>query len=212
MAKFTYLKYDIRGNYVEFDQKFDETLYNNIGTTWEDYVKNKWVLLSDEQVSFHKANPTASVYEVWTMTLVPAPVRTIDDAKNEMINYIDAYDNSENVNAFIVKVPSDSEDAKEGYIEMKAWLTQQERSNYRSSIDSAKLLGIDSLSLYVSGMPLTLPTATAEAMLAQIQLYADQCYIVTKQHKDEVYTLQTIEEVDSYDYQNGYPEMLVFTV
>ena len=121
MAKFTYLKYDIRGNYVEFDQKFDETLYNNIGTTWEDYVKNKWVLLSDEQVSFHKANPTASIYEVWTMTLVPVPSRTIDEAKNEMINYIDAYDNSENVNAFIVKVPSDSEDAKDGYIEMKAW-------------------------------------------------------------------------------------------
>jgi hypothetical protein len=212
MAKFTYLKYDIRGNYVEFDQKFDETLYNNIGTTWEDYVKNKWVLLSDEQASFHKANPTASVYEVWSMTLVPTPTRTIDNAKNEMIGNIDAYDNSQNVNAFIVKVPSESEDAKEGYLEMKAWLTQQERSNYRSSIDSAKLLGVDSLSLYISGMPLTLPTATAETMLAQIQLYADQCYIVTKQHKDEVYALQTIEEVDSYDYQNGYPEMLVFTV
>ena len=45
-------------------------------------------------------------------------------------------------------------------------------------------------------------------MLAQIQLYADQCYMVTKQHKAAVEALDTIEGVDNFDITSGYPEKL----
>lgn len=202
MAKYTYIKHDIKGYYIEFEEMFNPDLYNNLGSTFEDFLNNKWVLLSDEQVSFHEEHPTASIKEVWNMELRPEPIheRTLDEAKYEMITNINAYDNSNNVNGFTVN----------GTIE--AWFTADERSNYKSSIDSAKILGIPELSFFIGNMELTLPTNAVELMLAQIQLYADQCYIVTKQHKLAVESLDTIEAVDAYAYTEGYPERLNFDV
>ena len=202
MAKYTYIKQDIKGYYIEFDEMFNPDLYNNLGETWEDFLDNKWVLLSDEQVAFHEEHPTASVKEVWDMELTPEPIyiRTLEDAKNEMIANIDAYDSSINVNGFTVNN------------EIEAWFTADERSNYKSSIDAAKLLGVETLSFFVNDIEMTLPTESVEYMLAQIQLYADQCYIVTKQHKLDVNALETIEEVDAYPYMNGYPKRINFDV
>lgn len=212
MEGYTYIKYDNAKTYVTFEEQFDEAYYNNIGTTWDDYTKNKWVLLSDEQVAFHEAHPELPVWNVWSMT-VPTPTeRTLERAKNEMYRTIDTYDNSNNVNGFIVKFASDSEEAVDGYISVNTWFTPIERSNHRSSIDSAKLLNVENVSLYIAGRQVTLPTASAEIMLAQIQLYADQCFMVTEQHKADVSELQTIADVDAYAYNAGYPEMLTFTV
>lgn len=200
MAKYTYIKQDIRGYYIEFDEMFNPDLYNNLGDSYEDFLDNKWVLLSDEQVAFHNEHPGASVKEVWDMELTPIPPRTIEDAKQEMIWNIENYDNSSNVNGFTVN----------GTVE--GWFTPDERSNYKSSIDAAKLLGINELVFYVGDLKLEVTTTQAEIMLAQIQLYADQCYIVTKQHKLAVEALTTIEEVDNFDYTADYPEKLDFTV
>lgn len=200
MAKYTYIKLDINGYYIEFDEMFNPDLYDNLGLTYEDFLNSKWVLLSNEQVQFHIDNPTASVKEVWDMQLTPVPPRTLEDAKYEMICKINVYDTSDNVNGFTVN----------GTIE--GWFTPEERSNYKSSIDSAKLLGVDNLSFFIGDNLLTLPTLAAEQMLAQLQLYADQCYIVTREHKADVEDLTTIEEVDAYPYTDGYPQKLNFTI
>lgn len=197
MAKYTYIKRDIKGYYIEFDEMFNPELYDNIGSTFQDFLNNLWVLLSDEQVAFHVEYPDASVNEVWNMQL---DQRTLDDAKVEMIEKIDDYDSSNNVNGFTVNG------------EIEGWFSPEERSNYKSSIDAAKLLGIETLSFFIGDNLLTLPTLMAEQMLAQIQLYADQCYIVTKEHKLAVENLSTIEEVDAFPYTVGYPQKLDFTV
>lgn len=200
MATYTYIKHDIRGYYIDFEEKFREDLYDNLGSTWEDFLDNKWVLLSDEQVAFHEEYPEASIKEVWDMELTPPHVRDLDDAKNEMLANIDEYDNSIDVNGFTINN------------EIDAWFTVSERTNYKSSIEAAKTLGVDSLSFFIGDMLITIPTADAEVMLAQIQLYADQCYIVTKQHKEAVEALDTIEAVDAFPYTQGYPQKLNFNV
>ena len=199
MAKYTYIKHDIKGYYIEFDEMFDPNLYNNLGSTFQDFLDNKWVLLSPEQVAFHEENPTASIKEVWDMQLTPVPERTLDEAKREMENRIDEYDRSSDVNSFTINN------------EESAWLTPDERSNYRSSIDSAKLLGVSGLSFFIGDTLLEVTPEQGEYMLAQIQLYADQCYIVTKQHKLAVEALNTIEAVDNFDYTADYPAKLNFT-
>jgi hypothetical protein len=196
MKKYTYIKYDVEGYYIEFDEKFDETLYNNIGKIFEDFLENRWLLLSDEQVAFHIEHPEASVEEVWNMQLKQ---RTLDQAKEEMIEKITEYDSSTEVNSFTINN------------EIEGWLTPEERSNYKSSIDAAKLVGLNELSFFIGDMLLTVSPTQAEYMLAQIQLYADQCYIVTKEHKIEVMNLESIEDVDSYDYTKDYPEKINFT-
>lgn len=199
MVTYTYIKIDASGNYVTLNEPLDENLYN-LGSSYEDYLDNKWVLLSDKQVAFHEENPNATVYEVWNMELTPTPERTIDDAKSNMNALIDAYDSSENVNSFTVNET------------ISGWFTPSERSNYKSSIDAAKLLGIETLSVYIGDTLITVSTTFAEQALAQIQLYADQCSIVTKQHKEAVAALTTIEDVDGYDYTVGYPEKLNFNL
>lgn len=203
MAKYTYIKRDIKGYYIEFDEMFDPDLYDNIGSTYQDFLDNLWVLLSDEQVQFHIDNPTASVKEVWDMQLTPVPPRTIDQAKAEMIQKINEYDSSDNVNAFNVH-------DTEHDITFEGWFTADERSNYKSSIDAAKLLGLDTLSFFIGDLLLDVTPTQAEYMLAQVQLYADQCYIVTKQNKIAVDALTTIEAVDSFPYQQGYPGKITF--
>ena len=198
MAKYTYIKKDVKGIYVDFDEMFDSELYDNLGETWQDYLDKKWVLLSDEQVTFHEENPIASVKEVWDMQLSPTPTRTLEQAKMEMNDIIDNYDKSDNVNGFTVND------------DIEGWFTPEERSNYKSSIDAAKLLEVSGLSFYIGDIMLEITPAQAEYMLAQIQLYADQCYIVTKQHKIAVEALETIEEVDNYNYMDGYPSKINF--
>lgn len=200
LVNYTYIKKDIKSKYATFNTKFNEELYDNLGETYEDYLDNKWVLLSDEQVEFHEENPSASVEEVWNMELKPTPERTAEQAKMEMLMKINEYDNSENVNDFTIN----------GAIH--AWFTPSERTNYSLSISAAKLLDQETLVFAVGENVLQVKTEDAEKMLAAIQLYADGCYMVTKQHQLAVDSLTSVEEIDSFDYTVGYPEKLNFNL
>lgn len=195
----TYIKKNINGNYVTLDNELDGALHNNVGTTYEHYLNNWWVRLNDEQVKFHKDNPNASIEEVIKMELkiVPA-VDPLVSAKNKVLSEIRRYDTSDKVNNFIIN------DA------VNAWFSVQERLNYKQSVEAAKLLKEETLDFLVNGAPFTVSVTNAEYMLAQIQRYADKCYMVTEQHKYNVNNLTTVEEIKSYDYKQGYPEMLKF--
>lgn len=196
---YTYVKRNIPRHYVTLENKLNPNLYSNIGSTYQDYLYNKYVLLTDEQVAFHNEYPEATVEEVFNLAINDnsEPARTLEIAKTEMLQKIDSHDASDEVNGFLING-------------IKAWFTVQERNNYKASIDSAKLLGIESLSFFIGDHLLTITPEMAEHMLAAIQLYADQCFIVTKQHKLKVESLESIEEVDLYDYYAGYPKMLEF--
>lgn len=151
--------------------------------------------------------PTTEQLAEWGFTewieptpLEPTEEELLEKAKEEKINEIDIRDNSSEINNFKVNEV------------LNAWFTPQERSNFRNSVDAAKLLNINTVSVFIGNLLIEIPTLQAEQMLAAIQLYADQCYIVTKQHKLRVSNLETIQEVEDYDYTTGYPEMLNFTV
>lgn len=197
---FTYVKRTVPGTYVELPAKLDAESYSDLGETYDDYLRGYWVLLTDKQVAFHEEHPYASVKEVFNMEIEEPVVyeRTIEDAKREKESQIRAYDTSDAVNSFTINGA------------MSAWFTPAERQNYKQSVDSAKLLGVPTLSFYVKDIELTIETAKAEQLLAALQLYADAAYIVTKKHQLAVQQLETIEEVDEYDYTVGYPEKLNF--
>lgn len=201
----TYISKLINGYFCtdEVDENYWE---GQIGSTLEDFYDGKWVLLSDEQTAFHEENPDATLQEVWDTQLTPTPdipERTIEDAKREKIASIEAYDNSDAVNNFNIVLNGNA---------INAWLTPDQRANYKNSVDAAKLVGLDELHPVFNGIQLTLQTSTAEMALAQIQIYADRCFIVTETHKTEVNALDSIEAVDNYDITSGYPEKLTFTI
>ena len=197
---FVYIKRNVKSMYVVLDEQLDAEQYTNVGTTYQDFLDNLWVLLSDEQIKFHEENPNASVKEVFNMKLDEPIVfeRTLEDAKRDKIFEIDKYDNSSEVNSFTINNV------------LSAWFTPEERANYKNSVDSAKILGIKELSLFIGDKLVTVSVEEAEIMLASIQLYADACFMVTKNHKFKVEDLESIEEVDSYDFTVGYPQKLNF--
>lgn len=199
MIMVTYINKNVPGTYVVMAEELDGKLYNNVGLTYEEYLCGWWILLSEEQVKFHEAYPQASVKEVLDMELDVKPaVDELVEAKNRKLSDIQEYDQGDNVNAFMLN----------GVI--KAWFSVQERLNYKQSVEAAKLLGEETLDFLVNGMPFSVGVTQAEYMLAQIQRYADKCYMVTQQHIANVNALSSVEEVEYYDYTQGYPTMLSF--
>lgn len=195
----TYFKKNASGSMMSFETALDPQSFR-IGITWEDYLDGAFVLLSDEQVAFKEAHPNATIREIFTMTEPKVYVRSLADAKREKIQEIVQFDSSDAVNSFTIN----------GVI--PAWFTVTERLNYKQSVEAAKLLGQDKLSFFVGDQALEVATSLADGMLAQLQLYADACFIVTKQHKLAVEALETIEEVDAYNYMSGYPEKINFNL
>ena len=199
MTTYSYIfKQNYGTQYFTIEYQLLEVNGYYVGTTYEDYLNGAYVELTDEQAEFHKKYPTATIEQVLNLEVPEEPKRTIEEAKSEMLRQITYYDNSTMVNGFTIN----------GSI--TAWFTPTERNNYSQSVSAAKLMGIDTLSFFVNNTELTVSTANAEMMLAAIQLYADKCYIVTMQHKLAVNALETIEEVDNYNYRQGYPERLNF--
>lgn len=123
------------------------------------------------------------------------PVMTVEEAKAAKIAEIAAYSDSDAVNILT-------------FNGMKTWLRPNVRANYLVSLDAAELLGETDITFVVEGVQASLPVKQVRLLLAKIQRYADACYIVTEGHKRAVRALQTVEEVESYDYTRGYPEKL----
>ena len=196
-----YIKKSVPKKFVVLEQELDKELYSNIGITFTDYELGFWVKLSDSQKDFYLKNPTANVEEVWNTQLHEELVTELDkleQSKKDAIHTICLYDLSNAVNGFIL---NDS---------IKTWFTVEQRLNYKQSIEAAKLLGEETLEFLVEGKLFTVSVNDAEYMLAQIQRYADKCYLVTETHKANINSLNTIEDIDNYDYMIGYPEMLKF--
>ena len=194
---YTYIKYNIPSKYVEFAEMLDSTLYNNIGTTYNDYMEGRWVLLSNEQLIFKTENPNASVKEVFDMKMSPKFERTIDQAKVEMKNRITEYDNSNEVNAFYISG-------------LEVWLDKATRTGLKLRFEAEMAMGQTETTLWYNNMQFPLTVENAIKMLYAIELYASACYDNTQSNIAIVEELTTVEEVDGFDYTIGYPNKLEF--
>lgn len=152
--------------------------------------------LSDEQME-------AAGYTEYVAPEPPAPTPEdlLESARREKLNDITSYDNSFGVNSFTIVLGENS---------METWLTPDKRSDYKNSIDAAELLGRTEVTPVFNGISITIPVQTAKIALAQIQLYANQCYNVTEMHKSAVNAMDNIADIEAFDVTQGYPEKLSF--
>lgn len=175
-----------------------------IGITLEDYNNGAYLLLNAEQEKFYTDHPNATQVECWNMEFTTEDEQQIDSdpveiAKRQKLWLIDQYDKSVDVNSFTVN----------GIVE---WLSPDIRSNYKNSIEAAELLGEKNITFIVAGITATLPLGDARIMLAKIQRYADNCALITENHKANIEGLSTVQEIEDYDYKIGYPEKEEFTI
>lgn len=119
----------------------------------------------------------------------------LNEAKEAKIREIEAYAQSDNVNILY-------------FNNTPTWLDKETRANYKLSLDAAELLKEKEITFVVEGNVVKLPIEKARMILAKVQRYADDTFIVSSRHKLEVAKLKKVEDVEAFDITADYPEPL----
>ena len=123
----------------------------------------------------------------------------LKQAKSDKIAEIASYDTSSSVNGFVLNG-------------LLVWLDKATRVGLMNSTTIAKASGQETTTLWLGGMKLVVDCDKAIQLLSALEMYALECFNVTASHKQAVSELTTIEEVEAYDYKDGYPKMLEMSV
>lgn len=149
------------------------------------YNPTEEMILSDGWVEYIEP-----VYE-------PTEEELLNEAKIRMIDRIMRYDSSDEVNIFYIG-------------EYSLWLDKATRVGLKLRFDAEMESGKTTTTLWNEGIPFELELVNAMHMLNVIEIYASACYDNTQQHFANVKALDSIDDVEHYDYRRGYPEKIRF--
>ena len=144
-------------------------------------------------------NPTEEMIlnDGWVEYVYVEHEKTIQEYKDEKIEEIKHYDESPSVNEFYIQgIP--------------VWLDKTTRVGLKLRFESEIAMGKTDTSLWYDNIQFPLSLSDAMNMLYAIELYASACYDNTHYHIAQVSLLESIEDVQNYDYIVGYPEKLNF--
>jgi hypothetical protein len=127
----------------------------------------------------------------------PTAEELIALAKGKKDGDITAFDNSANVNSFII-----------GGLPM--WLGWELRARLKSSLDAVEAAGGTEMTKSFGGIDYTFSTDQWNAMINAVENYAGVCQKVTEGHRAAVNALTAIADVEAYDYTTGYPPKINF--
>ena len=179
------------------------------------YIKNnkilpleKIVIIQDGMQTF---NPTEEMlFENGWEIYKPIEVELTEEQKlkykkEQILLDIECYDNSESVNQCVIK---------QGENEFYYWANKSERSTLKTAIQDCLTMGIETyrLDLRELGVSFTIPCQNMLQMLSALEVYAIQCYNKTTDHIFNVRQLENMEDVENYDFTQGYPEKLIFNI
>ena len=148
---------------------------------------------------FNIYNPTEEMIlaDGWAEHVYIAPEKTIETYRQEKLDEIKYYDESNSVNEFFIDgIP--------------VWLDKTTRIGLKLKFESEKALNYETTELWYGSNKFTLNILDAISMLYAIEVYASQCYNNTQRHLANINNLKSIEEIESYDFKQGYPEKLSF--
>ena len=118
---------------------------------------------------------------------------------------LESYDNSSEVNDCIIVYQGN---------ELHYWASKDERNDLKNAVRDCISMGRDTyrLDLRDKGISITLPCELLLQMMAALEVYAIDCYNKTTDHNYAIRALNTLEEVEAYNYKVGYPEKLRFEI
>ena len=123
--------------------------------------------------------------------------QTLQNIKKLKTEEVINYDSSPAINEFFINGIS-------------VWLDKSTRIGLRLKFESEKALNYDATELWYENNRFILNILDAISMLYAIEVYASQCYNNTQRHLANINNLKSIEEIESYDFKQGYPEKLRF--
>ena len=127
----------------------------------------------------------------------PTPAQLLERAKADKIAELEAYDQSDAVNSFSVNG-------------QEMWLDAATRQQLRISLDANQQAGRETVTKWFDGVQYTYPIDMWYYMLGQVEVYAGDALNVTESHKAAINALESVEDVEAYDFTTGYPEKLSF--
>ena len=135
----------------------------------------------------------------------PTEEELLNLEKERMINLIMDFDNSDKVNNCYINYQGQR---------ISYWANKQERSVLKTAIQDCITFGRENyrLDLRELGVSIELNCELLLQMLTSLEVYAIDCYNVTTDHLFNIKKIETLEELNQYDYRIGYPEKLVFSV
>ena len=161
-------------------------------------TKSQISIVKDDMTTY---NPTEEMIlaDGWVeyVQTVPVPKKTIESVRKSKISEIEKYDESSAVNEFFIQ-------------RVSVWLDKVTRVGLRLRFETELKLEKEFTNLWYNNSKFTLPVIDATHMLYLIEEYASICYDNTQLHIANVSKLETIEEIESYDYTVGYPNKLYF--
>ena len=173
-----------------------------INPTEEQILADGWV----ENVAPVKETVVEAKEEEYTplsnTTTLSVPSEVADKAafvraRHKLRNAINRYDSSSEVNCF--------------YMQGKPmWLDKATRAGLMLRFQSEQVMGNELTTLWYGSEQYEIPLVDAFQMLYALEVYASRCYDNTQRHLANIANLETIEEVEAYDYKEGYPEKLNF--
>lgn len=154
-----------------------------------------------EEVNMQTFNPTHEmlIEDGWELYVTPEPTEEelFNDAKRQKIFEINNYDSSDEINIFYIQG-------------LPVWLDKATRAGLKLRFEAELAMGRTDTTLWYDNMQFPLSLENAMHMLYAIEVYASACYDNTQLHLSNVEKLETIDEIENYDYRNGYPEKLNF--
>lgn len=146
-------------------------------------------------------NPTEEMIlaDGWIEYVVPelTDEEKLERAKGFLKNRITEYDSSRNVNEFSIG-------------ETNLWLDKATRAGLMLRFQAETATDKENTILWYENQQFPLSLTTAMQMLYALELYASACYDNTQRHLATISNLETIDEVESYDFTVGYPDKLKF--
>lgn len=106
---------------------------------------------------------------------------------------IEYYDKSLEVNNFTLKG-------------VKGWFDKTTRVSLAHFVNSCK----DSVQFVLGDNIINLTKEEAQDFLAQLEVYAQKCFIITHQHLENIKQLRTVEDLINYKYTEQYPNKINF--
>lgn len=156
-------------------------------------------------------NPTEEMIlsDGWIEYIPPTPIdpteeELLEQAKARKLERLYAFDESQEVDDCIIVYQGQ---------ELHYWAKKTERDVLKGTVRDFISLGRNEyrLDFREIGISLLLPCEALLGMLAQLEVYAADCYNKTTDHEFAIKALPTIEEVEEYKF-TGYPEKLRFEV
>lgn len=172
--------------------------YNSTENKW--YIEGERITVKGSGMLFSgvpsEEQLTEWGYEEWHEP-EPTPEQLLERAKQEKLMALDAYDQSEEVNSFEIGGQT-------------MWLNVEERQQIATQISANEAVGRETMTRWFGGQSFTFPLTVWKQMLTALEVYAGDALNVTEGHRAAIEALSSVEDIEGYDFTEGYPEKLSF--